>query len=135
MKTGRPTKYRKEIAETLPSYFKDGQSVAEVCVDIQISKDTFYEWVSKYPEFSDAYKKGLELSQHWWEKVGRAGMVGKLPVNPALWIFNMKNRFRTEWNDRTQIEHSGNVDITAIGPAEREKRIAELLEGPDAQAR
>ena len=135
MKIGRPTKYRKEIAETLPDHFKDGQSVLEACGELGISKETFYKWTELYPAFMDAYKKGLLLSQQWWEKLGRAGAVGKIPVNPAMWIFNMKNRFRTEWNDRTQIEHSGYVDITALGPAERDKRIAELLEGPDAQAR
>ena len=134
MPLGRPPKYRKEIAETLPEQFKDGQSVIEVCGQIGISKQTFYRWVDEHPDFSDAYKKGLELSQQWWEKLGRAGTVGKIPVNTVMWIYNMKNRFRADWNDRIQIEHSGGIDITSLTPAQREQRITELLEGRDEQA-
>ena len=124
---GRPTKYRKEIADTLPDHFKEGQSVVEVCGEIGISKDTFYKWCAKYPKFSDSYKKGLLYSQQWWEKIGRAGTVGKVPINPTMWIYNMKNRFREDWNDRVQIEHSGDLTVTALSPEEREKRIAELI--------
>ena len=134
MERGRPTKYTKDIAETLADQFKDGQSVIEVCGQIGITKDTFYEWVKKYPDFSDSYKKGLELSQQWWEKLGRAGTVGKIPVNTVMWIYNMKNRFRADWNDRIQVEHSGGIDLTTLTHAQREQRITELLEGRDEQA-
>jgi transposase len=111
MPAGRPTKYKPEIAETLPDQFKDGQSVIEVCVQLGISKDTFYAWVKEYPEFSDSYKKGLEYSQQWWEKLGRAGTVGKIPVNPTMWIFNMKNRFRADWADRQEITGSNGAPL------------------------
>lgn len=102
-KGGRPTKYKKILAKRLPEMFKDGQSVCEVCVDLGIHKDTFYEWVKLYPEFSDAYKKGLSLSQGWWEKLGRGGAAGKIEIQPATWIFNMKNRFHDDWKDKHEI--------------------------------
>lgn len=106
-KTGRPTKYTPAIAKNLPPMFENGESVAEVCCALDIHKDTFYEWVKKYPAFSDAYKKGLQRSEAWWSKLGRAGSMGQVKIQPATWIFNMKNRF--SWTDRIETEHSGEI--------------------------
>ena len=101
---GRPTKYRKEMCETMLDLFKGGATVAEVCVELDIHRDTFYQWVKEKPEFSDTYKKGKELAEKWWAKIGQAGMLGKLeqPINSAMWIFNMKARFK--WQDRHEVE-------------------------------
>lgn len=106
-KTGRPTKYTPALAKRLPDMFANGESVAEVCVELDIHKDTFYEWIKKYPAFSDAYKKGLQRSEAWWSKLGRAGSMGQVKIQPATWIFNMKNRFN--WTDRIETEHSGEI--------------------------
>lgn len=106
-KGGRPTKYSKDICEKLPDMFRGGESVAEVCCALNIHKDTFYEWVKKYPRFSDAYKKGLQNSEAWWSRLGRNGSTGDVKIQPATWIFNMKNRFG--WKDRIEQEHSGEI--------------------------
>lgn len=104
---GRPTKYTEEvaleIAERLPEMFKNGESVAEVCAELGMSKDTFYRLADQYVAFSDSYKKGQELSEAWWTKLGRAGAAGKVDIQPTTWIFNMKNRFK--WADRTENTH------------------------------
>jgi hypothetical protein len=113
-KIGAPTKYRAEMCDRLPEMFSEGQSVCEVCGELGISKETFYRWVEQYPAFCDAYKRGLALSQQWWEKAGRAGAIGKIPIQPAVWIYNMKNRFRTDWQDRAEIQHSGTVGPLVI---------------------
>ncbi len=104
---GRPTKYSKELCKRLPGLFDGGQSVAEVCVELDISKDTFYKWVKRYPRFADAYQKGLQRSEAWWSRLGRVGSAGEVKIQPATWIFNMKNRFG--WKDRVEQEHSGEV--------------------------
>jgi len=104
---GRPTKYSKALAEKLPAMFDNGESVVEVCVALDIHKDTFYEWVKLYPEFSDAYKKGLAKSEAWWTRLGRGGAMGQVKIQPATWVFNMKNRFN--WKDRIENQHSGQV--------------------------
>lgn len=106
-KGGRPTKYSVALANRLPDMFKNGESVAEVCLALEISKDTFYAWVKKHKRFSDAYKKGLCKSEAWWSRLGRAGSQGSVKIQPATWIFNMKNRFG--WSDRIEQQHSGEV--------------------------
>jgi hypothetical protein len=101
MAGGRPTKYKPEICKQLPELFEDGASIAEVCVELGITKSTFYEWGKKYREFSDAIKRGLVLSEAWWSRFGQQGAMGKVSINPAMWIFNMKNRFG--WADKQEI--------------------------------
>jgi transposase-like protein len=107
--------------------FKNGESVSEVCAELGIHKDTFFEWVKTYKEFSDAYKKGLELSEAWWTKLGRAGATGKAKIQPATWIFNMKNRFK--WTDRVEQVVTATVDTAAadMSPEDRRKKIAEMI--------
>ena len=124
---GRPTEYDVSFCQKLPDMFKNGESVAEVCAKLGIWKDTFYNWVKEYPDFSDAYKKGLELSEAWWVELGRKGSEGKKRIQPATWIFNMKNRFK--WTDRIDASITGDMTVgtTNITPEERKQRIAELL--------
>lgn len=108
----RKTKYKDEYAQNLPSMFENGESVIEVCANMQISKDTFYRWCKQHKRFKEAYEQGLDLSQAWWEKLGRAGSLGTQKINAATWIFNMKNRFK--WNDRTQIESTSDVVLSQV---------------------
>ena len=109
---GRPTKYDPSLCEILPDLFREGASIAEVCVKIGITKDTFYRWKTEYPDFSDAVKAGEAISESWWTDIGMQGMLGNRPVNPTLWIFNMKNRFH--WTDKHEVTgaESGPLQIT-----------------------
>jgi len=116
IKVGRPTKYTKHIAKILPYMFINGESVAEVCVQLGICKDTFYNWRKEHKEFSDSYKRGLTYSEAWWTVLGRLGAAGKEDINAATWIFNMKNRFN--WLDKVEskIEVSQLPEIQVIMP-------------------
>ena len=105
-------KYKKEIADNLPKMFENGESVVEVCVALGISRETFYDWCDKHKEFKRGYEQGLLLSQAWWERLGRAGSLGSQKINPATWIFNMKNRFK--WTDRNQVESTNEVRVTQV---------------------
>ena len=91
-------RYKKEFAEQLPDMFMEGESVAEVCTELGVSRRAFYDWVKKYPEFKEAYEQGKLYSEAWWTKLGRAGAAGQVPLNATPWIFNMKNRFG--WRDQ-----------------------------------
>lgn len=44
--------------------------------------------------------------------------------SPAGVIFNLKNNF--SWDDKSQLEHSGSIDINKMSDDEIERRIAEL---------
>jgi transposase len=124
---GRPTKYNKEYAQMLPDLFRQGMSIYEVAAELGISIDTYYAWKKKHKEFSEADRRGVDLSRAWWEELGRKGAMGKTSINPTTWIFNMKNRFH--WTDRMEqnIDLNGDVNITSLTPEERDKEINALL--------
>lgn len=110
-KSGRPTKYKPEMCETIVELMREGASKTEVCAEIGISKETMKQWTtpeSDYyvKEFSDSVKQGVELSKAWWLKKGRIGIDAD-KFNATPWVFNMKNRFG--WRDKTE------TDITSKG--------------------
>ena len=109
---GPPSKYKPEFAEQLPEMYAEGQSVAEVCKKLGVYKEAYYKWVKKHEEFGIAHARGMELCEAWWTGIGRAGALGKINVNPTMWIFNMKNRFG--WRDKKETEISGSVQGVQI---------------------
>jgi transposase len=98
-------KYKPEYAKMLPDMFANGEDVAEVAVELGISRQTFYVWVRKHPEFKEAYEMGKLRSEAWWCKLGREGSEGARNIQPAVWVFNMKNKF--DWNDKQSHEITG----------------------------
>lgn len=93
---------------------REGKTVAEMAAEIGITRETFNQWRKDKPEFSDAVKIGLDMAQGWWEGLGRKGAAGMSEINPTVFIFNMKNRFREDWRDKHDHEYSGTVNVTAV---------------------
>jgi len=110
---GRPTKYKPEYCQMLIKHMAEGLSFECFGALVDSCEDTLYEWVKKYPEFSESRKKGIMFCRLFWEKMGRAGAAGKVPMfNNATWIFNMKNRFA--WRDVQDINHQFDERIGKI---------------------
>lgn len=105
---GRPTKYKKEMCETVIELMREGASQEEVIGSLDISKDTYYRWKEEHEEFSDAIKRGVRLSQTWWERQGRISLKDR-EFNYTGWYMNMKNRFK--WADKQEVKNEGNITI------------------------
>ena len=118
--------------------YRDGGNDVEVKAMLRevrgsMSNDLWYRWLKDEPEFAEIIELGHELAQAWWERLGRQGASGAVQVNPALWIFTMKNRFG--WTDRQHVEVKGDIHQTHEHRAvsEVDSRIAEMLgQGKDA---
>src|SRR5690606_1482922 len=92
---------------------------------VDVSKSTIYEWIDNFSDFSDSVKTGTEKSRLFWEKAGVKGLfnrsesgVGSESFNTANWIFTMKNRFRDEWRDKQEVDHTTNgesINIISLG--------------------
>lgn len=109
---GRPTKYDPKFCEELIEHMKEGLSFESFAAKCDCCKDTLYEWANVHEEFSDAKKIGSEHCRIFWEKLGTMGASGGLNnFNATAWIFNMKNRFRSEWNDTQKVEQTSTVSI------------------------
>ena len=105
---GRPTKYEPKMCETVIELGKEGMSKCEIGVNLGISHDTFCRWQKENEDFSEAVKEAMRHSQAWWERQGRMATFGAIDgFNATSYIFNMKNRFRADWNDTVKNEHSG----------------------------
>ena len=132
---GRPTKYKPAMLSVIEELMRDGASLAEVCAEIDISAETCNQWRKEdgpyYIEaFSETIKEGTHKSQGWWEKKARLSAIGEQECNPTMMIFNLKNRFREDWRDAQDRNHTGTIGLEAyeLSETERSARIAALLD-------
>lgn len=109
MKVGRPTLYDESYCDRVIEYGKQGKSLTWIAAELDVHKDTIYEWVKIYPEFSDALTRAKQLSQKWWEDAGQQNLLSPQgqTFNNATWAKNMSCRFRDDWTDTTKNEHTG----------------------------
>ena len=111
-KMGRPTKYRESFCEDLKEHMAGGLSFECFGPAIGVAQSSVENWIKVHEKFLGAKKEGFALSRDFYEKVGRQGMLGKIPgFNTTVWIFNMKNRFM--WRDKHDIT-SGEKSLAPV---------------------
>jgi hypothetical protein len=97
---GTPNKYKPELCSKALEVLKNGESLAAVCCELDITRETLRLWRDEHPEFREAIDRGLQHAQRHWELIGKDGVVGNYEkFNGAPWIFTMKNRFRADYAD------------------------------------
>ena len=112
-KAGRPTKYKKEYCEKLIAHMGQGLSFESFAGVVDVDRDTVYHWLTLFPPFSDAKKKGTEKCRLFWEKMGIGLSAGKLKNGQAgVWVYNMKCRFSKEWRDNAETPTNVNINLS-----------------------
>jgi DNA-binding XRE family transcriptional regulator len=110
---GQPTLYKEGYCVALIDHMSKGFSYESFAAKIGTCRQTLYNWEKEHPEFLDSKKQAQELCQYWWESAGINGLytivehgdggeknIIEKKINPSMWIFNMKARFR--WKDEDQ---------------------------------
>src|SRR3990167_8260330 len=105
-KTGPKTKYDEKYCQEIIDFMSQGNSKASFAGHIGIHRSTLYDWLEIYPKFKEASEIADAKCQLWWEEFG-IQMMTSGQGNPAMWIFNMKNRFPKDWKEKTQTELTG----------------------------
>ena len=116
-------KYEPWMDEKAIELFRDGESVTSVCCDLDISRETYYQWSKdKDHPFYKIAKRGEKLSQQYWERLGRQGVRGDLDkFGGSSWQFVMKNRFRDHYSDQQKQEDNKTLAELLINAIEAKK--------------
>jgi hypothetical protein len=128
MAGGRPTKYNPKMCEVVIACGDEGMGKAEMAREIDVHHSTFIAWQAEHPEFSEAVKEAVARSQAWWEKKGRIATFDAQGFNATSFIFNMKNRFPDDWRDKTVVDQTVDMSVTASPSDELQRYIDGIAE-------
>lgn len=102
----RPTEYKQEYCEQVIEYGKQGKSLAWIAAELDVVKQTLFNWCDVHPEFLDALTRAKQESQRWWEDAGQVGMVAP-GFNASIWSRSMAARFPDDWREQKGLELTG----------------------------
>ena len=127
---GRPQKTIADLPdnweEDILEFASEGGGVVGCIKILKISRDLWYAFIERDPEFKEVVRDCRLQSQAWWEEKMLAAAVGSDSgaANATLMIYNMKNRFADDWQDRKVIEQTV-IEIKKTD-SELDKEISDL---------
>lgn len=115
----RPTKYEPEYNDFALDYVGiQDKSIVQLARQLQVSRQTIYQWCEDYPEFSDTLSCARDWSEAFWEDYTQENMTNR-DLNAPVFKLYMANRFK--WSDKP-VEDEGekgepmNVTFTVSDP-------------------
>lgn len=115
-KRGRKSKYFENVQphlDKIREYKMSGATDEQICAVFDISKSSFYEYKQKYPEFSDAIKKGaLELVFDLRGELARIAKKHTLETKKQYIKQDLETGNKTQYTEITTREVDG--DVAAI---------------------
>ena len=89
----------------LQGWARDGLTDEQIAKNMGISRTTFYDWISRFPNIADTIKKGREVSDYIIENALFAKAANG---DVASMIFYLTNRRPDKWQNKKQF--SGQID-------------------------
>lgn len=121
MATGKFQYWRTADGLTLlQGWARDGLTDAQIAHNCGIRVCTLYDWKNKYPEISDALKKGKEIVDY---EVENALLKRAKQGDVTAQIFWLKNRRPEKWRDKVQFTDESSL-----------KKLDSLIEAIDKKA-
>ena len=149
-KFGAPTKFKPEYCQMLIDHMTKGYSFEAFAGRIGTSKRILYIWAKENDDFFQAKEIGFEKSRFYWETLANSAAMGRpyirydeddkeighYQANTTLVVFNLKNRFPSEWRDRHEIHASADAppetallqSLLRLTPEQLEERRKEIVE-------
>lgn len=135
----------------LEAWARDGLIDEQIAENIGINPATLYDWKKRYPEISEALKKGKEvvdiqvenallkraLGYSYEEKkveVSEEGTkvtktIKEVVPDTTAQIFWLKNRRPDHWRDKQDVEHSGHIDTNNPYTGLTTEELKKLIHG------
>lgn len=128
MPAGRPSSYDPAYCERVIALGNEGASIVEMAHELGVHRETIEQnWPAAHPEFSEAITRAKIASQVWWEKKGRDNLESN-QFQASMWSRSMAARFPKDWREKSELEHSGTVNIADAVAAAR-ARVAAITDG------
>lgn len=103
---GRPTKYDQSYCDMVVEHMREGASLTSFAAEIDVARSTINEWMSAFPEFSEACARAKAKCAAWWEKVNRS-LAQSGTGNHGAVKLGLTNMAPDDWREVTRQEHSG----------------------------
>jgi transposase-like protein len=126
--------YDAELATAICTDIAAGATVARAAKNHGIAESTFWLWRAKHPELSDSYERArVERTAVWGEEIIKiADDVSDDPRSRDVRIkarqWHMARVDHRQWGDRKDINTNMAAVVAAMSPAEKDRRVAALLE-------
>ncbi len=95
----------------LEGWARDGLTDEQIAGNIGITATTLYEWKNRFPEISEALKKGKEVVDY---QVENALLASALDGNTTAQIFWLKNRRPDRWREKPIENKSEDTEVRVI---------------------
>ncbi len=96
---GRPTKFTPELEERILNALRLGLFRDQACSINNINRDSFYEWMNRYPEFSDK----VEKAESDCEAKHLANITRHSETDPKQSQWVLSKRFYKRWGEKMDI--------------------------------
>lgn len=114
-KSGRPTVMTNEVVSKLEYGFLKGMNDGEACYYAGISRQAFYDYCNKYPEFADR-KEALKKNTAIQAKLNITEEIENGNVDISKWYLERRNKdeFSTKQEVAAEVESEITINIELV---------------------
>jgi transposase-like protein len=144
------SKYNPDHLILVQGWARDGLTDAQIAHNLGINPDTLYAWKKRYPEFAETLTRtkaivdrevenalfkravGYTVDEVTYDEAGVEikRVTKEVPPDVTAQIFWLKNRKVTEWRDKRDVEHSGDVGLTWPQLMHEARDYLRVVKGP-----
>lgn len=99
-------KYSKKLREEFYELLRTGNTITDSCSLTGITRNSYYEWIAKYPEF----EAGCKQAEADFIKSCTDVIAKEIPTNPKLALKVLERRRKADWGASTSVEISNKDD-------------------------